>query len=368
MRRASTTRPGTGRSVTRLGDDAVGLRISGNPASGCRLRFDRCRIADSVPGNREMSPITFMVPHGSAEDVGNAEFVDCAVKDSAARPPITLLDWTGRRRLARVTGSMAVEVEGKSTRYTLDAKTLGEWMPVLALKDIPQVALAGMRLDPAMPGAAVAGGDAIRLRGDSEFLLHAEKDRPASFSVQFFPVGPAGAPVAVRVLSPSGKEIPAPKAPPQQKTPYEFAAAEAGTYRIQVEAGGAAVVLASAAHRLVACGEKVPFHFFKSGGTFHFWVPPGTSEFGVKVTAGAIGELVKASLVDPSGKTAEEKDNILKPHLFIAKSTDPSKGEVWSLRLGKPSEGVFEDCFVDLLGIPPLLAGSPGALLKPVKP
>jgi hypothetical protein len=46
---------------------------------------------------------------------------------------------------------------------------------------------------------------------------------------------------------------------------------------------------------------------------------------------------------------------------------DASKGETWSLRLSKPSHAIIEDFHVRMEGIPPVLAGSREALLKPAK-
>lgn len=343
-----------------------GVQISGNPASGCRLRFDRCRIADCAPDRREASPVTFTIPKEATEDAGNAEFNDLVVRDSLPRPPITFIDMTGRRRVRRVTGSLILESQER--RFLLDERTLGEWMPALAFKDIPPVALDGLRFEPPRPGAAAGGGDPMRLRGTSEYLLYAEAGKETSFTVNFRPTGPVGGALRIHLTAPSGREVRVPEVPPRQKTPVVFTPSESGAHRIRIEAGGASVVVESAGSALVACGEKVPFHFFGGGGTFYFWVPPGTAEFGVKVTGGGIGEAVRVSLLGPDGRTVEERDNILKPHLFVAKPLDPARGEVWSLRFAKPSEGVLEDFFVDLLGVPPLLAGSPGSLLKPVKP
>ena len=349
------------------GSDRPGVMISENAAAGCRLRFERCRVADSARGSPELSPVTFSSSPAAAGNVGNAEFADCVVRDEAPRPPMALLDWTGGKRLERVSGTLIVERGGKSARYTLDSRTLAEWIPVLGLKDIPRVPLTGLKLEPAGAGAAPGAGGELRLRGASEFLLYAEAGREAAFTLRVFPVGAARAPVPVRVLSPSGKEIAVPKAPPGEKAPYAFRAEETGAYRILCEGGNASVVAESAAQRLTAVSGHGPFHFFRGGGTLYFWVPAGASEFAVKVIGGAIGESVKASIHDPAGRQVGEKDNIVKPHQFDVKRDDPSRGEAWSLRTGKPSEGVFEDYYVDLLGIPPLLAASPGALLRPAR-
>jgi hypothetical protein len=50
---------------------------------------------------------------------------------------------------------------------------------------------------------------------------------------------------------------------------------------------------------------------------------------------------------------------------FEVTLSKPSLGESWSLRLARPKHLVMEDHFVDLRGVPPLLAVTRDALLKP---
>jgi hypothetical protein len=118
---------------------------------------------------------------------------------------------------------------------------------------------------------------------------------------------------------------------------------------------------------LCSYSAYAPIHFFRATGDFFFLVPAGVKEFGVKVAGASLGERVKASLWDPNGKRVEQRDNIAQPHLFVVAREDNVQGEVWKLRVERPSEGVLEDFFVELLGIPPLVAHSPDSLLKPIQ-
>jgi hypothetical protein len=89
--------------------------------------------------------------------------------------------------------------------------------------------------------------------------------------------------------------------------------------------------------------------------------------FGVVVTGSSLGERVKAALCDPSGDV-QEQDDITRPHLFAVEIEAPlggRRGAVWSVRISRPTQGVLEDYYVRLLGVPPLLSCSADSLLKP---
>jgi hypothetical protein len=95
-----------------------------------------------------------------------------------------------------------------------------------------------------------------------------------------------------------------------------------------------------------------------------FWVPPGAAEFGLVVSGEGGGEKVKATLCGPGGEEIERRDSIL-AHQFVARPADPSRGEIWSVRLERPGEGAFEDYHVRPQGVAPVFAEAPGSLLRP---
>jgi hypothetical protein len=148
---------------------------------------------------------------------------------------------------------------------------------------------------------------------------------------------------------------------------YAFEAFEAGAYRIFCEPGRSTVRMLRASHRVCVAAVGGPAHFLGIPGELFVRVPAGVKQFGLKVMGSDFGERAKAALVDPAGKVVEERDAIALPHVFVGRRADASKEEVWSLRVGKPSVGVLEDFYIDVLGVPPLLAGSRGALLRPAR-
>ena len=76
---------------------------------------------------------------------------------------------------------------------------------------------------------------------------------------------------------------------------------------------------------------------------------------------------IKATLLKPTGEVFGEKDDIAQTYQFEIEQPAGAKGEVWTLKLQRPTTIHLEDHYVDLLGIPPFLATSPEAVLTPVK-
>jgi len=68
---------------------------------------------------------------------------------------------------------------------------------------------------------------------------------------------------------------------------------------------------------------------------------------------------------DPSGKQVWEKDRITLPEMFSREMTPANTDQIWSLRLQRPTGISCEDNYVDIRGIPPLLARDPRGLLEP---
>ena len=76
---------------------------------------------------------------------------------------------------------------------------------------------------------------------------------------------------------------------------------------------------------------------------------------------------VKATIRDASGRVVQEKDNIDQAHQFVLERNGSAPGEIWSLTLDRPGSGVLEDYYVQLQGLPPVLAGSRETLLGPAE-
>ena len=152
--------------------------------------------------------------------------------------------------------------------------------------------------------------------------------------------------------------------PFQQQSEVTFTAPETGVYQVAVDPGANYLQVDRSSHPLCLSAAERPVRLYSSPVELFFWVPPGTREFGVRVCGEGLSEAVKATLLDPQGKVVGEVDNQLALHQFVATPVSEA-GEVWCLRLERPTKILMEDHFVDLRGVPPLLASSRDPLLIP---
>jgi hypothetical protein len=350
------------------GSEYAGIAISQKPAAGCKVRFVDCEITNAAVKQLTQSPLLFSSETNVVEPVGGVEFARCTVQDPVERLPLAYLDLGGGLPLVSVTGTLTVERNGQRTVHRLTRKLLDTWLPSPVYRPIKRFETKGVRYEPVEPTARpeTFGKSSARQRVHAEYLLWAEAGQTASFTVLIQPVGQGSPPpTPVRLISPAGKETALPNTQDGSETPYSFTAEETGAYKIVCEPGNSTAQAGSTSHRLCQYAESASFHLMWTAGEFFFWVPPGVREFGIKIAGDNAAERVKAALVDPQGKVVEEKDNLAQAHQFVGTRPDASPGEIWSLRLSQPSQGVLEDYHVQLQGLPPVLSSTREALLKP---
>jgi hypothetical protein len=112
-------------------------------------------------------------------------------------------------------------------------------------------------------------------------------------------------------------------------------------------------------HAFIA-SEASPLSFI--GGTrgrLHFHVPADVERFAISIrTPDHHGRL---RVFDPAGEMVlEEAGNYTLGEAFAVDVPTAQRDAVWSLTVDK-----CEDCTLTVLGVPPLLSQSPGALLAP---
>ncbi|MBM3859948.1 MAG: hypothetical protein FJ395_09895 [Verrucomicrobia bacterium] len=341
----------------------AGIGVGDKPFTGARVSFVNCQIINAATNKPTATPIQLTNRSTATEDLGNIRFVNCTITDPLNRKPMSYQDMSGGLALRDVTGTLIVN--GKTHRLTTEL--LAQWMPVTGFIPIPKFVMKNVRFEPLFPEAqpdAKRRGTA-RVRGPSEWLLWAEAGQEVSFTVHIRRVGKAGPqPVPVSIVAPSGKAAKLESAQGEGETAYVFPATETGAHKIVCDPRKWTATVNSATHRVCLYAANSAIHFLSTTGDYFFWVPPGTKEFALRVSGEGAGERVKAALRNPSGKTVEEKDNIAEAHQFIGKPTSDSTGEIWSLRLDKPSASAMEDFHVRFQGIPPVLSHTKESLLK----
>ncbi|MGC9317100.1 MAG: right-handed parallel beta-helix repeat-containing protein [Armatimonadota bacterium] len=353
------------------GSDGVGIRVA-KPAEQGLVRFVDCTVRDVAAEQPTIAPIIFRSGGGAADAVGGVHFENVVVQDPVDRDPMGYVDQGGGIPLKMITGTLVlVDEDGQRTEVELTEELLGEWMPVIALKDIPRLSLEGITFEPLVtdsPAAVAEPAPWPWLRRQGHFALHAQEGEEVSFVAKFAQVGNyAGEEMPVTVIGPSGEEVHGTALPFQSEETVSFTAPETGLYRIDADAGQNRLQLSDPSHPMAIVGEEGPIRLIHSAGDFSFYVPPGVTQFGVRVFGEGTGEAIRAALVNPLGEAVEEVDNQVQTHQFEVELAEPSEGQVWTLRLARPSEMAWEDHYVDLRGVPPLLAPKGATLLIPAQ-
>jgi hypothetical protein len=348
------------------GSEGAGIYIAQKPPFGCKVRFVKCEISDAALKQVTQSPIVFASARGNFEPIGGVEFIDCVVRDKVERLPMAFFNPAGVE-LTNVIGTLTLIRDGRATKFELTRELINEWFPQQAFKVFLKFEVKGAKFVPLFPDAKFPQGvsSAARLRGVAEFLVWANAGEKVAFTLKVLPVGKVEVrPAKVAITTPSGKVIGMKDAVAERDNDYEFVADETGAFRITCDAGNATVTLSKCTHRFCLFAGEGTFHFLGTVGEFFFLVPKGVREFGVKVMGGDGTELVKVTVRDGVGQIVAERDNIALWQFAITRENEESD-EIFSVKFERPSIGVLEDFFVQLQGIPPLLAPVREALLKP---
>ncbi len=340
------------------------------PADRCAITLTDCSLLADEEGTPQPALIVFGSGRDADQPVGGVKFESCLVRDSAERVPMAYIDRGGGVPLKGISGTLIVEKNGQRTEVPLTEELLAEWMPVTAMKLIPRVSLEGLTLKPLVaeaPAEKYAFGFA-KVRRTGRFLLYAKEGDEVTFTVDYMQVGKyAGKPINVVITAPSGEELDRVSAAFMEQTDVTFTASETGVYRITADPGGNQLRITTSSHPLDLTSDDGPIRLIHGGGDYYFWVPAGVTEFAVRVGGEGTGEAIRAMLINPAGDVVDEVDNNIQTHQFEVALDQPSKGEAWTLRLGKPTQIAWEDHYVDLRGVPPVVAPSPEALLVPVQ-
>jgi hypothetical protein len=205
------------------------------------------------------------------------------------------------------------------------------------------------------------------VRTKSDFVLYAPQGETVRMRVAFGQLGQyTGTTAPVVVTSPAGKQCAMAEIPFQGEGAVSFAAPETGLYDLTVDPGANWARLVESSHPVCVSGVGGPIHLLATSGALYFHVPARTPEFAVKLFGEGAGEGVKAALYDGAGHLVGEQDDITQAHQFEVVRPE-AEGQVWRLELSHATNAYHEDHYVDLFGIPPYLAGTPDAVLRPVK-
>lgn len=345
---------------TVIDEDGAGLRVERKPASGAEVRFVTCVARHCAEGKTDATPIMFATKAGGTQPIGGVQLVDCVVEQSRPGKVISYLDWEGGNRLLDVTGTVTVRGPADTRRIVLTQEWLDQTFPVRRIKDVPAYTMNVSGFTALKPDASRTVCS-FSLRKEGTFVVCAEAGDPVSLTLANRRVARySGEPMPVSVMSPSGVRHELGTVPFKGDAELTFKASENGLYRIPCSAGQNRIQLLAASHPTCLSAQDDAIRFYLTTGDFYFYVPADAGEFGVKVRGQGLGEAVRASLFDPSGRDVWSQDNITLVQMYSGRGAG-----VWRLSLERPSDTTFEDFQVELVGIPPFLGCAPDMLFKP---
>ncbi len=343
------------------GDSGPVVQIGDNAAGAAKLRFSGCRIE---AGTNSSAAISFRTRRGGTSDVGGVVFDGGSIAVPAGRVPIEWQDDGGFRGLRDIRGEFLLRIGDREEACRLDRRRLTEWIPALAAFAIPRHDFDVSRMRPVKGGSVNSGEPRTwRLRHEADLVAWAKEGEAFDLAVRVETVGPGPHAIPIQVTGPSGAEILRTTVEAGAERLLRVAAREEGVHRITCGTNGAVFRIRSPQLPLAAASDRRAVHFFGIVGDYAFRVPAGVRELGLRITGSGPHEGVAAALVNPRGERVDYRDDITTPHLLRATRPADAPGETWRLRLEKPAHVALEDYSLILLGIPPLIAPDPAALL-----
>lgn len=208
-------------------------------------------------------------------------------------------------------------------------------------------------------------GQLPQLRGRHLFGLKLRKGEGCRLTLACHRLGSYAEGAVLTVTSPAGEEIARVDTGYNKTATVDVNAPKDGVYGVVATAGANTFSLQASAQYCCVVGKGVAF--CSRGGRMYFYVPPQTESFAVRVKGGGGEETARIVVYDPAGKEAAAAEALTTGYAEAVAAVPPGMaGQVWSLEVGRASEGTFEDAYVSLRPpLAPALADAPERLLVP---
>ncbi len=340
------------------------------PANRITCKFENCVIKNyGTKCGARISPIIFKSQRKSQVPVGGVDFINCVIENANLNNnPMQFID-QGAVGLTDIKGTIIIKTHDKTKTIKLTTELLKKWMPIKPrFANIPYIKLNPEFLKPLTTTNKhhLYNFGFAHIRGFGRYIIYANKNDNVSFTIEHFQVGHYSAcDIPVIITDTHNKEIFRAKAPFKKQTKITFQAPKTGFYYITIRPSQNAI-------RIINCTNPInlicPANLIQSAGTFYFFIPPNVKKCAVRVGGGDNAfENIRAELINPNGKIVDSIDNISAAYQFDINLNKQHTGQIWKLKLSKPKNSAWEDHFVNIFGIPPILAPSQQAIFIPTK-
>ncbi len=222
-------------------------------------------------------------------------------------------------------------------------------------------------LDPQPEPSATVGKTAYR--GRHEFLVYA----PAAGqqwrgTVRANQVGKYKDEVSVTALGAEDAVLAEHKIPVKSESELVVTPPQAGAFRLRVDTGqNSASLVAANGWLAVEASSRRHLHVISRAGPLYFYVPRLAIAFTVAVRGAGGTENARLEVLDPASQSVASGESLGgKECALQVEAPAESRGKVWSLKMGRASQGIFEDAYLWLSDdVVPYVAENPHGLLVP---
>ncbi|MBQ4142508.1 MAG: right-handed parallel beta-helix repeat-containing protein [Thermoguttaceae bacterium] len=351
----------TVRNFTTENETQCGILLRGNPIDSAKLEFENVEVKKPMG-----TPILLSSNLDIQNACGNVKFTNVRVIDeNHDRPIFEFRDISAESLgMAEVEGEILCERNGKTEKLTFTPEWIRENYPIKNTRRLPILPFEVSELVPYSEPADGMGETNIpmmRIRHDARFLFFAKAGERLGFTIRHTRVGRQDArDLPMAMVAPDGKKIPLEPLPFMKSTAYEIEARQTGIYVLECMGSPHSFHLEKTTVPVSIDASKV--NFLSAVGNIYFMVPKGTKEFGVCISA-SDGERASAAVYAPNGEKRWEMDPICSTEFFYPSEEEALEGGIWRIQFRKPKEGGFEDFFLRLQNIQPIIAQDPELLL-----
>lgn len=331
----------------------AGLSICQKPRAAVTLKLIGCRFENCCTDDRTDACFSFRPGYRSDPPVDGIVFDDVAVKTANDRPLFSRWEgsWvsddvcalSGRIRLAGRKKEKTIVLDSAWRKKNFPSKSAGATPSRRPFAAVPKVVDGTPGVMRSLPR--------FRLRQDVSYVFYADSSRDAHLVLEMAPVGqsrPLKKPVSVMGLDGRTLRSYAPLKEGVNDT-VVFRAKRTGLHLLKVPTGWNTVTLVQADVPVgidISSGEQ---DIMASAGVVYF---PASGDAPFAVFAGGQNrrERLSYELRDPDGKLVASNDSLGDWDRYLNEKGGPSG--LWSLKVGKPKNGLFEDFNLDLVGLP----------------
>ena len=312
------------------GNHGPAVRIS-DQLPTVKVSFERCRL--KTGNTAESIPVQIAIRNMRGAPVGNLIFENVTVADwQPGREVVGFKSWTNAD-LTDITGRILLEYQGRTRLFPLEKRIAEIRREIQRRRQTPFQTSQIDRKNFIPAETSVQNNGKLMTRGNIVYVIAAKTGELVNLTITRPQLQQKN--IKLVVKSTNGKSIVSKELPAQKRqVTLSFKAPYSGAYCLSASSGPDALVIQSSHPGGWLLNR--PLLITGKSARCYFAVPAGVKDFDIQI-AGRLNLPVKASLLNPEGKTAASSDRIEEPCRLRGKASG-RKREIWALEIEMSSD------------------------------